>query len=409
MTMNNQWYYCIKGERYGPLSFDELKALVESKSLSKHDLVWCCDFGSDWRKVEQIPELGLSEVEYVSNPPPLKRKEIVVEFEPAFNHESFRPSVLKAVSMAWQRMTNLLFRPFDIARWCGIGFCAWLAALGNRKISNVQGWNNLIASYNKLINETEGSNLIANIKPEIDKGLSEIAGKIESSVVTPESITVIIILSVLLALAFNMVIIYFKSRGDFMVVYRWYNPNDNLGQSWSASCINSMKLFKWRVSIMLIVMLVHLYSCWSICTQVILAYYQSGFEWDIIYLHKFIGAAAVCLGSLIITFCVDYITVAFVVPVMHWHGVSIFKAWGKVIKLFNQFPGAVLIYITFSMAISTAGCIAATLVVYMTCCIGGMPYIYSVVTLPVYLFLRGYPICFISQWKDNFIPGVDLD
>ena len=30
---------------------------------------------------------------------------------------------------AWNRMKDLLFRPFDLGRWLAIGFTAWLATL----------------------------------------------------------------------------------------------------------------------------------------------------------------------------------------------------------------------------------------------------------------------------------------
>ena len=39
-------------------------------------------------------------------------------------------SVTAPVGQAYERVKQMLFRPFDIGKWFVIGFCAWLATLG---------------------------------------------------------------------------------------------------------------------------------------------------------------------------------------------------------------------------------------------------------------------------------------
>jgi hypothetical protein len=39
-------------------------------------------------------------------------------------------SVIEPVSKAIEKTKEILFRPFDLKKWCVIGFCAWLATLG---------------------------------------------------------------------------------------------------------------------------------------------------------------------------------------------------------------------------------------------------------------------------------------
>src|SRR5690348_7325494 len=39
-------------------------------------------------------------------------------------------SVTTPVSAALERVKQVLFRPFDLGKWFAIGFCAWLAQLG---------------------------------------------------------------------------------------------------------------------------------------------------------------------------------------------------------------------------------------------------------------------------------------
>ncbi len=40
-------------------------------------------------------------------------------------------SVTAPVGQAFDRMKRMLFQPFDIGKWFVIGFCAWLATLGD--------------------------------------------------------------------------------------------------------------------------------------------------------------------------------------------------------------------------------------------------------------------------------------
>ena len=41
-------------------------------------------------------------------------------------------SVTLPISPAIERVKLLLFRPFDLGKWFAVGFCAWLATLGQR-------------------------------------------------------------------------------------------------------------------------------------------------------------------------------------------------------------------------------------------------------------------------------------
>jgi hypothetical protein len=41
-------------------------------------------------------------------------------------------SVIDPISPAIDRVKLILFQPFDLAKWFVIGFCAWLAYLGQR-------------------------------------------------------------------------------------------------------------------------------------------------------------------------------------------------------------------------------------------------------------------------------------
>ncbi len=60
--MATAWYYALDGEQQGPVSTDELKALVANRRLSLDDLIWKKGL-AEWIKVSQVRELAaLSQV-----------------------------------------------------------------------------------------------------------------------------------------------------------------------------------------------------------------------------------------------------------------------------------------------------------------------------------------------------------
>src|SRR5579863_1037870 len=50
-------------------------------------------------------------------------------------------SVTEAVEPAYERVKLMLFKPFDFTKWIVIGFCAWLAGLGESGGGGFHGGN----------------------------------------------------------------------------------------------------------------------------------------------------------------------------------------------------------------------------------------------------------------------------
>ncbi|NUQ50006.1 MAG: hypothetical protein HUU27_08825, partial [Phycisphaerae bacterium] len=48
------------------------------------------------------------------------------------------PSVTEPISQAFERTKQILFQPFDLGKWCLLGFCDFLAQLGEGGASSFQ-------------------------------------------------------------------------------------------------------------------------------------------------------------------------------------------------------------------------------------------------------------------------------
>jgi hypothetical protein len=88
----------------------------------------------------------------------------------------------------------------------------------------------------------------------------------------------------------------------------------------------------------------------------------------------------------------------FVVPIMFKRGLPAMEAF-RILR--NEIlPGRVLPMVLFylmTLVMGLASAILVVLVTCLTCCIAGLPYISSVVFLPVFVFFRCYSLCFLEQ------------
>lgn len=385
--MNKNWFYVKNDAQFGPLPLDELQRLVASHALLHSDLVWCPEFGDQWRKVEAVAELTGQTA--AGTPPPLKTPHRLTDIEAGAGSANFRPSVLVAIRSSWQRMNSVLFRPFDVTRWFSIGFCAWLASLGSCNGINFQE------------KAGDGSGIAG--KPTIDA----MAGKSVDLLKNPGSLSALMIV-ILVILFIYIMILRLKSRGDFMLLRRWYTPDTTISVCWRESRVNGDKFFRWRLSFYGFVLAAALLNATFIYRSFLVPYVNSGYVWDVLYAQPITLAAMLALVIWLVFWIGESFGVGFVVPVMHWHTCSAAQAWRKVFELCNQFPGATLLYVLGLIGMWLCFAVSLVLVLVMTCCIAALPlvipYVGIVCLLPVYYFFRGYSICFIAQWRDNFIP-----
>lgn len=58
-----------------------------------------------------------------------------------------RVSIRQTIGLSWERMKDILFRPFSIGKWFTLGFCAWIISLGAQ---NMGGGGNLPSNFSRL-------------------------------------------------------------------------------------------------------------------------------------------------------------------------------------------------------------------------------------------------------------------
>ena len=88
----------------------------------------------------------------------------------------------------------------------------------------------------------------------------------------------------------------------------------------------------------------------------------------------------------------------FVVPIMILHRLPVLQAWKHVSQhLLIEHAGSIALYFFVRLMLDMATAILAIIVTLLTCCVSLVPYVGSVILLPLTIFRVTYPLAFLEQ------------
>jgi len=295
---------------------------------------------------------------------------------------------------AWERMKTALFRPFDIGKWFVLGFSAFLAYL----LNNGGRWGNFpgFPGNNRKIKT-----------PDIEQIPGQVSEWIHLHIIA----AIFIVIGILVGIGVVLVLTWLSSRGGFIFLDNVVYDRARIVKPWGKYRILGNSLFFWRIGYAVVssvivlpllaitLILVIRYSRGPFNPSSVIAFISLGFIW------------------LIITLAAAYISLftnSFVVPVMYKHELRIIPAWQKFLLILKSHFGHFLLYGLFIFVLTIGITIAAILAGCLTCCIGylllGLPYISSVILLPVSFTLRAFSLEYLAQWGEDYsvFPGESL-
>ena len=289
---------------------------------------------------------------------------------------------IEPFARSWTRMKDLLFRPFDLGRWLAIGFTAWLATL-------LEGGG--------------GGNF--NLPVDDKRGMEDAVRFIQQHLTLIITIAVSVLVIIFLV---SFVLAWISSRGKFMFLDNTLTNRAEIAAPWRQWRRQGNSLFWWELAcgfILLTVLLV----CVGLCL---------GLAWPDISGKQFGGyaVASIVLGFLLLlVFCLvaGYLTLFlhdFVVPLMRKHALKTNEAWRKFLQLLRARPGPFLLYglLRFVIALVlglTVGCLACVTCLFTCGCAGcllALPFIGTVILLPIYAWERYWGPEFLRQFGPDF-------
>ncbi|MCF7955538.1 MAG: hypothetical protein K9M75_07035 [Phycisphaerae bacterium] len=298
-------------------------------------------------------------------------------------HQQISISVIDPISEAIERTKVILFSPFDMSKWFVIGFCAFLAFLGQGGSANFNPGGNYSNGNSQNIQNTISNNL-------------------------PLIITIAAIVIVLF-IALAVLFCWLSSRGRFMFLHCVAKNTAEIKVPWSnyRNEANSLLLFRLSVGIIVFFILAITGGAGFLSAMLI-----KGQERVIlgVVLLIFLICFLLCLflaSALTLKFTKD-----FVVPIMYRHRCTCVEAWRHFWPVLTSNKGNFTLYILFQIVIGIAISSITFIIVLITCCMAGcilaIPYIGSVLMLPLTVFMRSYSLYYIRQYSPQFNVMEDL-
>jgi len=294
-------------------------------------------------------------------------------------------SVIEPIAPAIERVKVMLFKPFDLGKWFTIGFCAWLAYLfqgggggGGGNFSNPQqgGCPNFPAIFN-------------------------------------EHLVLIIVLGAVIAcivIAITVVCLWLSSRGKFMFLHCVATNKAEVKIPWHQYRQHGNSLFVFRL-VAGIISIVAIAVLAGIITGLGFLMHHNGIgKWEMALL--LVPVSLITLLPVLIAIMVFFkFTSDFVIPIMFLRANKAVEGWREFLGILSANKGIFALYILFQIiiamaigAIVFAAALTACCFCCCTACIWFIPYISTVILLPVLVFKLAYSLYFLRQ----FGPQLDV-
>ncbi len=304
-----------------------------------------------------------------------------------------RISVIDPISPALERVKLILFKPFDIGKWFVIGFCAWLAFLGSGGSGGGPGGG-------------RGGGT-----PDVQEAFGHAKEFVLDNLhwIIPSVIAVAVLI-----IAIGVLITWFSSRGRFMFLHCVALNKAEVKVPWRKYRHQANSLFLFRIvvgiiSFIFFALFIGVMVFIAIIAARTNAHIGTPAIVGLILLSIIILIPVAIAFALLMKFTMD-----FVVPIMYLRAYTCTDAWREFWTLLTSNKGRFTLYILFQIVIAMAISAIVFAAMCITCCcaacILAIPYIGTVLMLPLLVFKRSYSLLYFRQFGpdfDVFIPEIE--
>jgi hypothetical protein len=292
------------------------------------------------------------------------------------NGEQTKIEIFEPFGAAFEWMKRILFQPFDFGKWCVIGFAAFLANLSGhanfnfgRKIGHKGDW-----SFRSISHGTTGA----------------------SDWLTSCAVPSLVILAVLV-IAIVAVLWWVGCRGRFIFTDCIVRNRGAIVEPWREFRRegNSFFLFSLLMGLGVAAII-------AVAFVPVLLPFLQGWKEDAALV------ASLTFGIVTLVAVVFMIVVAWslisqlMVPVMYRQRCSALTAFREVAGLITARPGPIALYLLFFFGLALATAVISCLSLPFTCCVAAIPYVGTVILLPIYVVLEAFPLFFLRQFGPEY-------
>ncbi len=288
------------------------------------------------------------------------------------NDSSAKIEVVKPFGEAFELMKKILFQPFDLKKWFVIGFAAWLSNLGS-------------GNYNFGYNQGDWKDVP--FFQDLDNTLNQIPHWI---LFTGLAVVIAFVLALMILFA------WLRSRGRFVFVDCIVKNRGAIVESWREFREQGNSYF--LLGLLVAVVIAVIVSVASLPFMLPMIRGVTFVQPDV-YLICIIAAWGVLLVLLILAWS---LISHFMVAVMYRRRCLAVEAFCVALSLIANYPGEITLYCLFWIVLGIAAVISACVTILATCCIGLIPYIGTVILLPLFVCLRAFGLRFIRQFGPDY-------
>jgi hypothetical protein len=277
---------------------------------------------------------------------------------------------------AYEWMKTVLFRPFDLGKWLVIAFAAFISGSwgGGPNFNFRWGGDDWKFKWSSHGNAPDWS--------------------------LPAWGIVLIVLGALLLLLLIVVLTWVSSRGRFIFTDCVVKNRAAIAEPWREYRREGNSFFLFLLAVGFLSLLA------AGLLIFILAVPLGLFSDNRAALAGFGATAIISLIVFGLIWLVAAIFIALVtelmVPVMYRRRCLAKEAFLDVTRLVFRHPGEFVLFVLFGIVLGIAVVVVGIIVACMTCCIGGLPYISTVLLLPAIVWLLAFKLFFLRQFGDQY-------
>jgi len=291
---------------------------------------------------------------------------------PRMNGSEPRIEIFKPFGEAFELMKKILFQPLDLKKWLVIGFAAWLANLG--------AGGGGIGNFNYPDNRRKGT-----------QKFNEMIGQIPQPILIT-GICVLICVVLLLIVLFA----WLRARGRFIFVDCVVRNRAAIAEPWKEFRAEGNSFFLFSLLVVLVLIAVIVIAGLALIVPFIPRgdQAQPGLAfWIGLSLFVFV---AVCLAF------VWALVSQLMVPIMYRQRCRARLAFAQTVDLVSSHPGPILLYVLFLLLLAVAAVMISCAVTCATCCIAAIPYVGTVILLPIPVTLGAFSLLFLRQFGPDY-------
>ena len=283
---------------------------------------------------------------------------------------------LEPLDRSWDRARRMLFRPFRLEFWLVLGFAAFLSNMGHG--GGTWNWSQ---RYDRA-------------------SVNELVQSLHDFLHTPWILWVFG-LSLVFLFVLGVVIAWVGARGRFIFLDDVLHERARIVEPWKRFRRLGNSLFVLELTLGVATLTIVLILFGSTIFAVFHGIWSDGtlpeFDWRPLVIAGLIAAPLLILAAVF-----NVLTRHFVVPIMWKHALGVTAAWARFWPLLSAHPGSFFVYLVLLLALYCGIGVAILVFGCCTCCIGfillAIPYVGSVVLLPVFVTLRGAGPEFLAQF-----------